>query len=552
VTAEAVRRTLSLAADGRPLDVRVTPLADVVTGRLRTVARAGVGVAVVLLLLCAANMASLWTTRCVYRLGAIATRRVIGASGWHIARLLAAEYLLVSVAVCVLAVGVASVVLAFAANVAPPEYAALGQPRLTVRVAVAILAVGALLVGLAMAPSAGLVYKMIQTPRLHDASTRMGRARRRQLTFVAMQASLAMVLVIGSGTLVRSTTALFRQSTGYARDALFVPVVYGVVVPGGSQIRDGIERLRRLPGVVGAAATTGFVTTTTGMSIGTVTVAGEAVSVDRAEVTADYFNVTGMHLWRGRLLGPADADHHTAVVDRAFAESFWPGEDPIGRVLLAGRTGIEVVGVVDSILGRGLAAPARPTVFLFLDRWPAPFLMVTYVAKVDGEPTRYAGLITRVLADASPTARVGTATTIGARLADSVRERTFATLVLTLFGVTGAFVCLTGTAAVVSFAVARRRRELAIRLALGSTVAQVRNLVVSDAVSAACVGGVAGVLAGRWLATGLQSFVYGAEAGAWTTALVGAAGLLAATVVSAGIPSRRVRDVSPADALRLE
>jgi ABC-type antimicrobial peptide transport system permease subunit len=138
------------------------------------------------------------------------------------------------------------------------------------------------------------------------------------------------------------------------------------------------------------------------------------------------------------------------------------------------------------------------------------------------------------------------------RLADSVRDRTFATLILGLFATAGLGVTAAGIFAVVAFVAARRTREIAIRVALGARPGNVRRLVIRDAVVATFAGGVTGLAASRWLAKTIESQLYGVTAGDWVTPVVAAAGFVGVTAFAAWWPTRRALAVQPTVALRVE
>jgi ABC-type antimicrobial peptide transport system permease subunit len=177
---------------------------------------------------------------------------------------------------------------------------------------------------------------------------------------------------------------------------------------------------------------------------------------------------------------------------------------------------------------------------------------VVFVMRAVGTPAAYRDSVRRAMVDISPDAVVEDVTTIGDRLASSVRDRTFATLVLALFFIAGGAVTIAGLVGIVSFVVARRTREMAIRLAIGADRFHIRRLVVREAVSAAIVGGAVGMLAGRWLSKFLEGFVFGIAAGNWTTVLSAGALMLVLMISAALVSARRAMRLQPTEALRVE
>jgi ABC-type lipoprotein release transport system permease subunit len=113
-------------------------------------------------------------------------------------------------------------------------------------------------------------------------------------------------------------------------------------------------------------------------------------------------------------------------------------------------------------------------------------------------------------------------------------------------------VTIGGLAGIVGFIVARRTREIAIRIAIGAEPRHVRRLVVRQTLAAAAFGLAVGLLAGRWASVGLESLLYGIEAGSWTTPMAAAGLMLAITMAAALVPARRAARLEPMQALRVE
>jgi putative ABC transport system permease protein len=151
-----------------------------------------------------------------------------------------------------------------------------------------------------------------------------------------------------------------------------------------------------------------------------------------------------------------------------------------------------------------------------------------------------------------PDAAVERVDSIDGRLAETVRDRSFATLVLTLFAIAGLGVTATGVFAVVAFVVARRTREIAIHVAMGAEARDVRRWVMRDAVRAILLGAGAGVVAGRLLGRTLEGLLYGIEAGDGATMAIAALVMLFVAAVAAWLPTRQALRLEPTVALRSE
>ncbi len=158
----------------------------------------------------------------------------------------------------------------------------------------------------------------------------------------------------------------------------------------------------------------------------------------------------------------------------------------------------------------------------------------------------------RIVHSIDPLAVVLDGGTIRERLDRTVRDQTFATIVIGLFALSSLLVAALGLAGVVVYTVVRRTREIAIRLVLGATVGGVTTLVVRDALTAATCGVAGGVIASVWLSRALESLLYGIHAADPITLVLTAASLLGAVLAVAALPGIRAGRIAPASALRIE
>jgi hypothetical protein len=386
--------------------------------------------------------------------------------------------------------------------------------------------------------------------------TETARLKTLRFTFAAMQSAVAMMLVVGAAMLVQSYANFVRQPTGYDGNTLVVSVGIRRGAPDLTfdEVVSTLGNLRRIPGVTSAAATNGAVVQEI-KSTGAVQIKGQRASVHRKAVTPGFFETVGTTVLQGRPPGAGDANWRGVVVNEAFVRRHFSDSSPLGAILER-RSGqavqqAAIVGVVRNAFDQGLASPPEPTVYDVLG--PDQRLSeMRYVLRTIPDAAISREAVRRAVAGVNPGALIRTVDTIASRLSRSVHDRTFATLVLSFFGIAGGAITVAGLVGIVAFVVARRTREIAIRIAIGATRRDVRQLVVREAVSAAVVGGLAGLLAGRWLSTWLESFVYGVKAGNWATATVAGIIMLVVMVGAALVAARHAVRLRPIQALRME
>jgi hypothetical protein len=269
---------------------------------------------------------------------------------------------------------------------------------------------------------------------------------------------------------------------------------------------------------------------------------------DLAFVAGDYFNAMGLQFVAGGPPDPGNAD--AAVITESAAREFFGGRLPIGDVISRDRD-FHIVGVVRDARMRGLSVPPKPVLFMQTGGWAGAQRQTTYVLRVaDGSGA--SGSWERIVRDVDPLAVILNAGSIRERLDRSVRDRTFAALVIGLFALSSLIVAALGLAGVVAYTVVRRTREIAIRLVLGATIEGVTSLVVRDALTAAACGVTGGVIASIWLSRALESLLYGIRAADPLTLVLTAAGLLGAVLAIAMLPGIRAGRIAPASALRIE
>jgi predicted permease len=294
-----------------------------------------------------------------------------------------------------------------------------------------------------------------------------------------------------------------------------------------------------------------------------VTVEGSAVLDEHADSNAnvvgpDYFRTMGMPLLRGREFGRADeaSAPRVVVVNEAFVRHFLPGQDPIGRRMATGRgrrikLDLEIVGVVRDARYSSLRE-ASPPVFYTPYLQGAKQTGLTFYVRTAADPEAMAPVVRREVAALDRNLPVGDLQTMRRQVERSLRAEKLLSLLAAGFAALATGLAAVGLYGVLAYDVARRTREIGIRMALGARAAEVRALVVKDVVLLAGLGSALGLAFAAAAGRLLHAVLFGTTA--WDPAVYAGA-LTVVSVVSiaaAYLPARRASRVDPMVALRQE
>ena len=568
--------------DSSQYGVKLESLHETVSGDVRPALFLLLGAVGFVLLIACANVANLLLARASSRRREIAIRSALGAGRGRVIRQLLTESLLLGLTGGVLGVILARLgVEAFV--VANPT----ALPRLeTVEVDGTVL-----LFALAASILTGLVFGLVpavQTFReavaenLGDAtrgSSEGGRGQRLRASFVVAEISLALVLLVGAGLLVRSFARIMNLNPGL--DASQVMTLRLTLpdarYPESDRIHAFYDRLltdlRALPGVRSAGAASSLLLSRLPNS-GTMRVQGvpapppgtpeEPVTTD--SVTTGFFETLRVPLKSGRLFEARDAlpadelrdrpAPSVAVVNEALVRRFFPGQNPLGRRITFGNPAnpkvswSEIVGVVGDVRRSGLDKEPRAEAYAYQGQVPDNGLYL--VVRADGDLFALARAAERAVWAIDPDQPIASTRPLADLLRGTVAERRLSMALLAAFGVLALVLAAIGIYGVMAFSTAQRTRELGIRLALGAEPRDVLGLILRDGAKIAALGigfGVAGALAASRI---VASMLFGiSPADPVTFAAV--VGLLAsASLLACYIPARRATYVDPVVALRQE
>jgi predicted permease len=386
--------------------------------------------------------------------------------------------------------------------------------------------------------------------------------------FGVAQIALALVLLTGASLMVKSFVRLRHVDTGYRGDHVITATVSlpAIAYPDAPRIRQFhtgvLDRLRRIPGISAAGAVSFRPMAGVGV-MGDFVVDGatpfpRGFSVDKPTVSAGYFGAMGIRIVRGRDFSAHDDDRAPGVVivSESVARKLWPGGNAVGRrISMSDKPGpndwLTVVGVVNDVV-QDRDMTRHSTVYLPYLQTTAPFFMnqMTYVVRTSGDPIALAPDIRAALRDVDPTVPAQALQTMDQSMLLAVAEPLFQTRLLVVFSALALLLAAVGTYGVLAYQVAERRREIAIRVALGAEAARVVRMVVRHTL-VFTIAGVALGSAGAFLATrALARFLY--DVSASDPAAFGLAALLLASIalLAGFIPARRAARVDPLIVLR--
>ena len=530
-----------------------------------------------LLLVTGVNVALLLLARARVRRGEMAIRLALGASRLRLVRELLTETVLIAAAG-----GAAGLLLAAwgtawlrgAASVLLPspqnnygQIAAFAEPTIGGPIAlfvVALVLLAAIGVGVMPALSA---TRARPAATLADTSRSLaGRGRGRALpALAAAQVAVAVLLLSGAMLLVRTVGHLEagRRDLNEGAISFWVNAPASRYPPEqGPQIVERVlARIRAVPGVTEAAVNR---CTPYGAGCarallflpGRSTNADEAPAVGRHYVSGSYFRAAGIALRAGRLLDDNDRIGRPAVtvINETAARRFWPGENPVGkRVWFSSNPGfndpsrpVEVVGVVADVKYWPTNEPAGPDFYTSYLQFTYPYSLYLVNA---GDPSVVAA-IRRAVADVDPAMAVHDVKRLDERVADAVASPRFTAVATAIFGFSAAALAALGVFGVMAFAVAARREELALRMALGATPGRLGASVLRSAGTVALAGGAAGVALSLWLLRAITSALYGVSPADPVTLAIALGLVGVCTVAAAAIPAWRASTTDPMITLR--
>jgi len=553
--------------------VTVVPLERKIVGDIGSLLLLLFGSVAAVLLIACVNVANLLLGRAAAREREIAIRASLGAGRGRIVRQLLTESVMLglvggAMGLVVATVGVRALLLLIPAGMPRVTEVAVDARVLTFTMITA-LATG---LGFGLAPALRASRPTLQAV-LGATRNAGGTQARRRLSelLVVGQIALGVVLVAGAGLLIKSFWRLHQVELGFRPEQVIAADIPIPAFPSDSMVRGRaffdrvLEQARAIPGVRSAAVASvlpfggvGSIQSSFAADIEAhpVPPGGSVPMLVQTVVSDDYFKTMGIPLLRGRGFTPADRDSTpaVAVVDELTAKQMWPNADPLGQRFrpVWVKPWVTVVGVVGTVKRDSLSSAGEVSIYLST-RNTAGFwfpTQMTLVLRADANVATLASHLRAAVASVDPTVPVKAVRPVVDLVSDSAARARFTMLLLATFAAVALVLGAVGVYGVVAYAVARRTREIGVRMALGARASDILAMVLREggALTAAGVAlGVAGALATSRVLAGFLFGVTPTDLAVFVSvpAVLGIVALGACV-----IPARRAARVDPVTALR--
>ena len=565
----AARLAIQHPEDDKGIQFKLTPLQESVVGNTKSGLLLLLGAVGFLLLIACANVSNLILSRGMQRQSEMAVRAALGASRMRILRQLLVESFLLSCLGGVMGIVVAiygiDLYRAFApANI--PRINELHVDRTIAWIALALSTLAGVLCGLAPAlhtsrPDLNLGLK----ERL--ASGTSGAARRLSLrsALIVIEVALALVLLDGSSLMIQSMVRLLRVDAGFRTDNVLTAELnlpksrYGTAdarLIFIQQLLDTFHSNERLKNIA-LSDSTALTDNLQMLSFdpGTLGISDKSTTLQMRVVAPGFFDTLGIRLVSGRPFQETDnkASTRVAIINEALARRYFPGQNPLGKILKLGPEAEDqrqIVGVVSDTRDVQLKTAARPEIYFSLLQAPASSIHL--FVRTSADPLAMAAELRKTVWAIDKDQPVTHLQSMAEVISESVAEPRFRTWLLGAFAAAGLTLTLVGLYGVVSYMAGQRTREIGIRVALGAQRSNVLRLVLSQGVRLTVVGATAGVLGSLALTRLLKSELFDIKPTDPAT-LIGAAVLMLLVALAACyLPARRATRVDPLVALRHE
>jgi len=565
--------------------VRLLPLKERVVGNIRQSLILLLGAVGLVLLIGCVNVANLLLARASARAREMAVRQALGAARQRLMSQLLTESVLLSLLGGIAGLAILFCIKGFLLRLLPDSLPRLNE--ISINSPVLLFAFGASVItgaifGLVPALHAG---RFDLTPALKEAvrgSTGSGKQARTRRLLVITEFALSLVLMIAAGLLLRSFWDLLHVPLGFnpqkvmtVRTRLPYPNdpstdIYRTAAQEAPFFRELLRRGRTLPGVEEAAlgdtasipldeslrdlkliSEGQFLFTLEGRDVQS----GEPAVAERSSVTPKYFHLLKIPLLRGRLFDESDNDKapQVAVVNEAFARTYWPNQNPIGKRFRKARADspwTTVVGLIANARTESLAEAGVPKIYLDLYQTGGKRLAIFLRGNLDA--AAIPGEVREQVQSVDPTLPVSGAQTLNETVSASLSERRFSMEIVALFALTALLLAGLGIYGVISYIVSERTHEIGIRIALGAGRRGILQMVLRQGLGLAIAGAAVGLVGAAVVSRLMAGLLYGVRPADPLTFAGVALLLIGVALLACYIPARRAMRVDPLVALRYE
>ena len=564
----------------------VEPMQQLLVRDVRTALYVLLGAVGCLLLIACANVASLLLARAMGRSREIAIRAAIGAGRGRIVRQLLTESVLLSTIGGILGLAIAALGVRALLAVNPGNIPRIGPDRASVTPDWRVLAF-TLVLSLVTGILFGLV-PAVQASRTHlnvtlkEGGSRSGSGLHQNKArglLVVVEMALAIVLLVAAGLLIRTLSALHSVAPGFdphnvlTMDTSLTGTHFNRTAAIATMTRETLDRIQAIPGVEAAAATS-YLPFQGGLGLGFI-IEGRPLT-DGPEhggaawnyVTSRFFDVFKIPIKRGRTFTEGDdaSAPRVVIINEAMAKRYWKNADPIGQRLIIGsgmgpdfvQAPREVIGIVGDARDGGLHNDPFPATFVPLAQVRDSymelnnrFMPLSWVVRTKAAPFSVSVPIQQAFQNAVdlPVAHIRSMDQI---VIGSTARDEFNTLVLVIFAMVAIVLSSIGLYGLMAYSVEQRTLEFGIRLALGADPPMLRNMIVRQAMTLACVGIVVGLAAAYGLTRLMASLLFSVRPTDPVVFVSVTVLFIAVSFLASYLPARRTLRVDPVVALRYE
>jgi putative ABC transport system permease protein len=558
--------------------VTLTPLSEYFVGDIRTSLLMLLAAVGFVLLIACANVANLLLARAASRSREIAVRKAMGASRFRIVRQLLTESVMLAIVggtVGLLLAMWGVDVLRRASLDLLPTTAEIGLDRTVLLFTFGISILTGVLFGLAPALQAS---KTDLSESLKEGGRSGAEGGPRNLVrslLVVIEVALSVMLLVGSGLLVRSFMLLRETDTGFRQENLLtLQLSYRAGKDEGGKVvnffRAVEEKVRALPGVEAVAVSNGV--PLLGSSETSFQIegrppaeAGKRPMTVAFWTTPGHLDAMGIRLLRGRFIDEHDTagSELVTVIDDEFARLYFPGEDPVGQYLAGDKERdfphSRIIGVVGHVKNYGLDSPGPVQAEMYRARAQVPDKYQPLLAerasllvRTFQEPETLTAAVRRAVQEVDPNQPLYNVQTMEQVVSDSVASQRLSMMLLLIFAAVAVVLAAVGIYGVMSYAVAQRTHEIGVRMALGAQGGDVLRMVVRQGMLLVLIGVGAGLLLAAALTRLMSGLLYGISATDPLTFAGVPLLLFAVSLIACLVPARRATKVDPMEALRYE